>query len=205
MPLLLRLKILLIPILLLFVPLLCLPLYGLLAKGGLADNLISGQVNALTTTAQSVSKTLSNKPDLFHQVELPLPPPQPPPQPPKPEPEQPDLYSTKLSVPIKLDGETDDWQPELSNAKPFEKAYLLSSNVGYSPANLSFRHLAGLQGNYLYVLFDVRDDKVTYRNENTLRLDASDHLQIMIHGSEGTRKYIVAGHKPGWVVSADRY
>ena len=42
MPILLRLKILLIPILVLFVPLLCLPLYGLLSEDGLADSLITG-------------------------------------------------------------------------------------------------------------------------------------------------------------------
>ncbi len=193
MPILIRFKALLFPILLLFIPLLCFPLKGLLSSSGLEYSLVEMQKSILNNTAEEVSKTLSSQPDLFQQKTA-------KPQPTKPEAEA-DPYIRQLSVPIQLDGDTDDWQPELSNAKIYGKEYLLlSEKPNHSLDNLSFRHLTGSQGEFLYALFDVRDDHVSYRYQNTLRLDGSDHLQIIIDNNKEKQKYIVAGRKPGWVV-----
>ena len=82
----------------------------------------------------------------------------------------------------------------------FGNEHLLTKSPEHTPENLSFRHLAGMRGQYLYALFDIQDDKVTYRDKETLRLDRSDHLQITIEDDNGQRKYIVSGYDAGWVL-----
>jgi two-component system sensor histidine kinase ChvG len=179
----LRVKLALISLLLLFLPLL-----GMRLNSSLKDSLIASQEDALNLTALAVSAALNNKADLFsrerfHSLQ-----------------QDRDLYLFQLSTPIQLNGKIDDWLPEFNEAGTFGNEHLLTESPEHTPENLSFRHLAGMRGQYLYALFDIQDDKVTYRDKGTLRLDRSDHLQITIEDDNGQRKYIVSGYDAGWVL-----
>ncbi|MCI5218419.1 MAG: hypothetical protein D3914_04320 [Candidatus Electrothrix sp. LOE2] len=110
-----------------------------------------------------------------------------------------DLYLFQLSNTIRLDGRLDDWRPELAEAEEFAGEHLISSEGNDVFQSLNFRHLAGKQDKFLYALFDVQDDHVVYRSKNSLRLDRSDHLQIVIEDNQGRRKYLMTAHEQGWV------
>ncbi len=178
----LRLKLALISLLLLLFPLL-----GMRLNTILKTSLITSQEDTLTLTAQAVSAALTNRADLFDREQFHF------------LNQRRDLYLFHLSNTIQLDGSLEDWLPERTQAEEFGKEHLLSQRDGYSPETLSFQHLAGKQEQYLYAFFDVFDDHVIYRSKNSLRLDRSDHLQIVIEDNRKRRKYIVAGHEPGWV------
>jgi two-component system, OmpR family, sensor histidine kinase ChvG len=178
----LRFKLALLSLLLLFFPLL-----GMRLNSTLKNSLIISQQDTLAFTAQAVAAALSNRHDLFDQEQF------------HSLNQEKDLYLFQLSNKIRLDGNLDDWWPELLQAEEFGRERLISSPENYSPNTLSFRHLAGTQDKYLYAFFDVRDDHVVYRSKNSLRLDRSDHLRIVIEDHSGQRNYIVSAHEPGWV------
>ena len=178
----LRFKLALLSLLLLLFPLL-----GMRLNSTLKSSLMVSQKDTLTFTAQAVAAALTNRSDLFsreqfHSLN-----------------QSRDLYLFQLSNSIKLDGRLDDWQPELSQAEHFGKEHLSSAAESYLPDSLRFRHLAGKQDKYLYAFFEVTDDQVVYRSRSSLRLDRSDHLQIVIEDQQGQRRYLVAPHEPGWV------
>lgn len=178
----LRLKLALISLLLLLFPLL-----GMRLNSILKNSLITSQEDTLTLTAQAVSAALANRADLFDREQFHF------------LNQGRDLYLFQLSNAIQLDGNLEDWLPEFTQAEEFGKEHLMSPKDGYSPETLTFHHLAGKQEKYLYALFDVRDDHVVYRKKNSLRLDRSDHLQVVIEDDKKRRKYIVTGHESGWV------
>ncbi|MFP7753082.1 ATP-binding protein [Thermodesulfobacteriota bacterium B35] len=167
--------------------LLLFPLLGIRLNSILKQSLLTSQQDTLALTAQAVSAALANRSDLFarerfHALD-----------------QARDLYIFHLSNTIRLDGRTGDWQPELAQAEKFGREHLLSPRNRYHPDTLSFRHLSGRQGGHLYSLFEVRDDRVVYRSRNSLRLDRSDHLRIIIEDEGGRRSYIITAHAPGWV------
>lgn len=178
----LRLKLALLSLLLLLFPLL-----GMRLNSTLKNSLIVSQRDTLAFTAQAVAAALANRGDLFDREQF------------HALNQDRDLYLFQLSGNIKLDGNLDDWQPELAEAEEFGQERLISGQEGYVPQTLSFRYLAGRQDKYLYALFDVHDDHVVYRSKDSLRLDRSDHIQIVIEDLKGQRRYLIAPHEPGWV------
>lgn len=179
----LRVKLALISLLLLFIPLL-----GMRLNSSLKESLLTSQEDALNLTALAVSAALNNREDLFNQERF------------HSLQQDRDQYYFELSAPIQLNGEIDDWLPEFNEAETFGKEHLLIPSPEHTPEDLSFRHLAGMRGQYLYALFDIRDDRVIYRDRYTLRVDRSDHLQIIIEDDDGQRKYILTGREPSWVL-----
>ncbi len=178
----LRLKLFLLSLLLLLFPLL-----GMRLNRTLKESLIISQRDTLSFTAQAVSAALTNRSDLFDQEQF------------HALDQKRDLYLFQLSNNIKLDGSLEDWQPELTLAEQFGKEHLISEADPKQPLTLSFRHLAGKQDKYLYAFFDVQDDHVVYRSRNSLRLDRSDHLQIVIENQWGQHTYLIAPYEEGWV------
>ncbi len=178
----LRLKLFLLSLLLLLFPLL-----GMRLNRTLKDSLIISQRDTLNFTAQAVSAALTNRSDLFdreqfHALD-----------------QHRDLYLFQLSNNIKLDGSLEDWQPELIMAEQFGAEHLISKAAPAVPLTISFRHLAGKQDKYLYAFFDVQDDHLIYRSRSSLRLDRSDHLQIVIEDQVEQRIYLISPHEPGWI------
>lgn len=103
------------------------------------------------------------------------------------------VYIRQLSHAVQLDGYTDDWQGHLQHATRYP-------DTGSAPSKLSFRHVSASYGNYIYALFMVRDNKIVYRQANSLRLDQSDHLKIAFTDKAGTyRYYLLTTRAPGWV------
>ncbi len=178
----LRLKLALLSLLLLLFPLL-----GMRLNNTLKNSLITSQQETLSLTAQAVSAALTDRNDLFDREQF------------HGLNQDRDLYLFQLSNIIRLDGQLDDWRPELAEAEEFAREHLISSEGNYVLQSLNFRHLAGKQDKYLYALFDVQDDYVIYRSKNSLRLDRSDHLQIIIGDDKGQRKYLMTAYEPGWV------
>jgi len=179
----LRLKLTLISLLLLLIPLI-----GFRFSAMLQSNLLASREDALMFTAKAVATTLANRPDifdreLFHSLD-----------------QSRDLYLFRLSSSIRLNGKVDDWQPELDQSKKFGIEHVLSSTSAYNANSLSFKHLVGQRGKYLYALFLVQDHKVIYRHENSLYPEKADHIQIGLQDPTGNlKRYLVATEKPGWV------
>ncbi|MCI5114777.1 MAG: HAMP domain-containing protein [Candidatus Electrothrix sp. AU1_5] len=178
----LRLKLALLSLLLLLFPLL-----GMRLNNTLKNSLIISQQETLTLTAQAVSAALTDRNDLFDREQF------------HGLNQDRDLYLFQLSNTIQLDGKLDDWRPELAQAEEFAGEHLISSEGQYVFSSLNFRYLAGKQDKYLYAIFDVQDDHVVYRGKESLRLDRSDHLQIIIGDTHGQRTYLITARKEGWV------
>ena len=180
----LRVKLLLVSLLLLIIPLL-----GFRLNSSLKTSLIASQEDALSLTATAVSTALGNRSELFAQEGF------------QSLQQGRDLYLFQLSNPIKLnDGGIDDWLPDLSKAQTFGREHLLIENRYFNPESLSFRYLAGIQGEFLYALFDVVDDHLVYQGSNLLDFEKSDHLKIVIERDGVQRTYILAPQKPGLVI-----
>ncbi|MGD8743183.1 MAG: proteobacterial dedicated sortase system histidine kinase [Granulosicoccaceae bacterium] len=112
----------------------------------------------------------------------------------------PTLYARKLEQPVQLDGYTDEWQTLLEHSREYAAEHVLQSAGRYTPGTLSFQHLMGIWQRHLYVLFIVRDDHVVYRAPNSLHIDRSDHLQIVLEDKENQlQRYLVTTRAPGWV------
>ncbi len=179
----LRLKLTLLSLLLLLIPLI-----GFRFSTMLQSSLLASREDALMFTAKAVATTLAGRPDIFdRELFLSLD-------------QSRDLYLFRLSNAIRLNGKSDDWQPQLEMSEMFGAEHLLSTTVPYDPKSLSFRHMVGQRGKYLYALFLVRDDTVVYRHKNSLTPGKSDHIQIGIQDKEGVlHRYLLATEKPGWV------
>ena len=189
-----RLRMLAVPVLILCVFLLGIPLLSLKQDDAQQQLVLANQEQTLTMTAQSIASALQERSDLFFE-----------------ETEEEVLEEDEISppkiieliTPIRLNGDLKDWQPGIESSEIYGEDHLLVSNPDYRPGSLSFRHLAGTQGEYLYAFFDVYDDEVVYRNKNSLRLDRADHLKIIIDKDGERKNYIISTFEPGWVTGFD--
>ena len=153
----------------------------------LAVYLQDQQAKNLLSHSQILAAFLETRPDLFHtQSDEPLPTKQ-----------VQHIFVRPLHSQIQLDGYLDDWQPYRERMQMFN---LTNAVKGSEDSNLSFQHQIGTYGRYLYIVFQIEDDKIVYRNPNSASLNQSDHLQIALQDKSGTtRKYIVTTIAPGWV------
>lgn len=189
-----RLKMLAVPVLILCVFLLGIPLLSLKQDDEQQNLVQANQEQALTISAQLIASALQDRSDLFFEETEDEILDEDEPAPPK---------IIELITPIRLNGDLRDWQPGIESSEIFGEDHLIASNPDYRPGSLSFRHLAGTQGEYLYAFFDVYDDEVVYRNKNSLRLDRADHLKIIIDKDGERKNYIVSTFEPGWVTGFD--
>jgi len=179
----LRLKLTLISLLLLLIP-----LTGFRFSTMLKEDLLASREDALMFSAKAVATALGNRPDifdreLFHSLD-----------------QSRDLYPIRLPSSIRLNGKADDWQPQLEQSDFFGAEHVLSSLAPYNPNSLTFKHLVGQRGKYLYALFVVQDDTLVYRHPNSLHPGKADHIQIGIQDPDGVfHRYLLATDKPGWV------
>ena len=145
------------------------------------------QEEVLLTRTQMVASVMQGRPDLFNtQTVAPL-----------PTQRVYHIFVRPLRGRIQLDGYLDDWMPYE------ERMQLFTTNnaiKGSETSSLSFHHQLGTYKNYLYVVFQIEDDKIVYRQPNSLYLDKSDHLIIALQDPKGDlKKYIVTTLAPGWV------
>ena len=145
------------------------------------------QEDALLTRTQMVASVLQGRPDLFTtQTSAPL-----------PTQGVQHIFIRPLHSPIHLDGYLDDWAPYNDRMQQFDSNNAIK---GSESSSLKFNHQLGTYGRHLYAVFQIKDDKVIYREPNSLRLDQSDHLLIAMEDKEGNlKRYIVTTLAPGWV------
>lgn len=110
------------------------------------------------------------------------------------------LVAHAFKSPIKLDGEISDWRDYLDQAGDYADKHILKNQGNYNPNSLSFKHLLGKYRSHLYALFIVHDEHLVYREEESLHLDRSDHLQIVMQDlNQQFHRYVVTPKRSGWV------
>ena len=167
--------------------LLIIPLIGTNYIREMEDYLRQQQEEALLTRTQMVAAVFQGKPDLFKTRNS-------------------DAFPTRgvqhvlvraLHTPIQLDGYLDDWAIYRDRMQLYSLDHALK---GSEPGSLSFYHQLGSYHNYVYAIFQVRDDHIVYRAPNSLRIDQADHLLIVLEDKLGqVHRYIVSTLAPGWV------
>ncbi len=179
----LRVKLALVSLILLFIP-----LTGFRFSELIKRDLLESREETMLFSARAVASALSGQTglldkELFHSLDSSR-----------------DLYLYKLTNPMRINGKTDDWQPQLLEAREFGENHLLSSPGTYSYDSLHYKHLTGVRGEYLYAVFVITDDQLVYRRPSSLRLDLSDHLLIgMEDQTEKSHQYLLTAREPGWV------
>lgn len=154
-----------------------------------------GQERALMGTARAVATALHDRPQLFEasapgaranasDVGIVVPP---------------------LVAAIRLDGGTDDWpHPDPVVPRLTSSHHPLSTMYG---ATCSVTPQLGRYGQYLYVLFRVRDDRVVWRKSESIAPNFFDHVRLAWVTPNGAfQRYLVAvgdsGKLPVYAVDA---
>jgi len=141
------------------------------------------QENTLLGTAQAVATILHNRDEIFSSSDTPgrsLNP-------------QNYVYVQPVEQDIQIDGYIEDWNPYLQNRRhyPTQK----------SP---HFTTLVAEHQGYLYLLFEVLDDRILYQRPGDQKTNQSDFIELLIQQSTGAiTRYHITTTSPGWV-SAER-
>lgn len=177
--------------------LLIIPWIGTMYIQEMESYLRKQQEDVLLTQTRMVASVMQSRPALFNtQTVAPL-----------PTQRVYHVFVRPLRAQIQLDGYLDDWTPYEERMQLFD---INNAIKGSESSSLSYQHQLGSYGKYLYVLFKIEDNRIIYRQPNSLYLHKSDHLIIAIEDKQGKlSKYIVTTLAPGWVnahkVSNDTY
>ncbi|MCU7554559.1 proteobacterial dedicated sortase system histidine kinase [Alteromonas sp. ASW11-19] len=159
----------------------------------LEQYLRTGQEQTMVGTARAVATALHERPALFDSQSSYL-------QTVRP---GTDLYAAPIDAPVRLDGELTDWQQFTPLAQQYGDGQVVNwfqSTFPRPPVSLSFQHMVGRYGQYLYAMFAVTDDRVVWRGKNSLSIDRSDHLLIGLTTDSGKlQRFIIAPFDAGWV------
>ena len=152
-----------------------------------------GQEQTLVGTARALATTLHDRPNLFNSHASFLPSVE----------KGRDLYGYQLKNPIRLDGKFRDWPNFTSRAHEYGADHLLYQDAGSEPADaltMDFKTTLGKYDKYLYLFFNVTDDKVIYRAKNMININRNDHLELAFVDETGKfNRYLVSNKKPGWL------
>ena len=158
----------------------------------LEQYLRNGQEQTMIDTARAVATTLHERPALFDSQSAYL-------QDVRP---GTDLYAPPIPSPIRLDGELNDWQQVSELISEYDGDEVIEYYNGYDgkPTSLSFTHMVGRYGQFLYAMFEVSDDTLLWRQPNSLSVETGDHLLIGMETPQGElARYVVAPYESGWV------
>ena len=150
--------------------------------------LVQGQKNALLLTANGIATLLNDRSELFN-----------------PETGVPEvlgdengLYAHKLNNLIQLDGQSNDWESVQEYANYYTGNELPVCDGEYDPDGFSAKNVVGYHEQYLYVLFQINDDKLIYRDLELLSLNNSDQIRMLIQLPEGElKRYLLVASEPG--------
>lgn len=148
-----------------------------------------GQEQTLIGTTRAVATALHERPKLFntqvsslHQIE-----------------EGKDLYAYDIKSPLSVDGQLDDWQNGSNKSIVYAQQQTLYQHDKNSTNPISFQHMLGTQGKYLYGYLQVTDKFPTFRSPESRFLNRNDHLIIAFSSPQNKlQRYIVSVQKPGW-------
>ena len=158
----------------------------------LEQYLRNGQEQTMIGTARAVATALHERPALFDSQSAYL-------QDVRP---GTDLYAPPIPSPIRLDGELNDWQQVSELMSEYGSGEVIEYYNGYAgePTSLSFKHMVGRYGQFLYAMFEVSDDVLLWRQPNSLSVETGDHLLVGMETPQGElARYVVAPYESGWV------
>ncbi|MCL2914716.1 proteobacterial dedicated sortase system histidine kinase [Shewanella corallii] len=170
--------------------LLCLPWLGYEYVWEMEKYLRNGQERTLEGTTQALATALHERPKLFHsqasfltQVEKGR-----------------DLYAYPLAGPIQLDGKLQDWDIYRHRFIEYSDEHEIYKVDDGRPLSLSFTHMVGKYGGYLYGFFDVTDPSPVYRGTNSLSIERSDRLMVATQTAAGEfKRYLITPIEDGWI------
>ena len=108
-----------------------------------------------------------------------------------------DLYGYKLTEAVKLDGLANDWPDFNQRTHFYNQQQQLFAN---EPLSLNFKASVGKYNNYLYLFFQVVDNRVIFRGENTRSITHNDHLALSFSDANNKlNRFIISNKKAGWI------
>ncbi len=169
--------------------LLTIPILTLRYLEEMQDFVLSGQRDALQLAAQAVATVLHGREDLFSESGgLPFSPW-----------DQHGCSPLPFEAPVQLDGNGRDWPREADHLCRYQRA---RSAWGDAGPTVGLDLTLGQRADYLYVLFEVYDDVVRYRDRHHRNLDGSDHIRITVPTAAGDeRHYAITAEEPGAVTA----
>jgi len=150
--------------------------------------LVQGQKNALLLTANGIATLLNDRSELFN------------PETGVPEVlgEEGGLYAHRLDNLIQLDGQSTDWESVQEHANYYTGSELPICDHEYDPDSFSAKNVVGYYEQYLYVLFEINDGHLIYRDLELLALNNSDQIRMLIQLPEGELEhYLLVASEPG--------
>ena len=148
-----------------------------------------GQEQTLIGTTRAVATALHERPKLFNYQASFL-------QEVKP---GRDLYAYNINPAIQIDGVLTDWQDNQKQRFFYGADYMLFQRDKDSSDSISFTHMIGKRGGYLYGYLQVNDKSPVFRETNARQIDRNDHLIIALTSPQKKlQHYIISVHKSGW-------
>ncbi len=146
-----------------------------------------GLESALLLEAKAISTVLNERSELFEpKTGIPL-----------NQENQWHLYAQPTFNKIVIDGNVNDWQDLVQNARFFNTTNLLSEHAPESEKDISFWHSLAYDKSFIYALFQVQDDNLILENQDG-SLSYQDHLRIYLQtGFPNIKRLLVAADKPG--------
>ena len=109
-----------------------------------------------------------------------------------------DLYAHELPNLIQLDGQINDWESIRDESIYYVGGSPQICNADDNPDDFSLNNIIGYHEDDLYVLFEVNDDRIIYRDLGRLQLDKSDQIRILLQLPSGElRHYLMVARAPG--------
>ena len=146
-----------------------------------------GQEQTLVGTARALATALHERKNLFNNQASFL-----------PNVEQgKDLYGYQLTEAIQLDGLHNDWPSFSQRAHFYDSQQQLFASEALS---LNFKASVGKYDKYLYLFFQVVDNHVVFRGNNSRSISNNDHLALSFTDQDNTlNRFIISNKKNGWI------
>ncbi len=171
--------------------LLAIPWIAYLYAGELESILRENQEAAVLNTARAIATALNDRPSLFHA----------PSRDPHADASN-AIVAYKLSRPIELDGDLDDWMQQGVELRALGREHVVEQAADIEVAPITLWHALGVYDNQVYAVFEVIDEDLVYRDPDNPRVDAADHVRIGLHTPWGElRRYIVSARSAGPVAA----
>jgi len=166
-----------------YLALLAIPWAGCQSISSLENFLRADRENSLLNAARTTAGALRNQAAVFAKIQGPAD-------------EKRDLYAHHLSEHIQLDGYAEDWQQYQERARVFNPNNALLDGNTQNSAKV----LIGMRKQFFYMLLQIQDEKIVYRDLNHRDLTAADHIRIAVAGDDRPlREFVIVNEAPGWI------